>query len=47
MSFTKTGVPLKRIGQPDEVAKVIAWLLSENTSYMNGHSMLIDGGMKA
>ncbi len=48
IEFTvKTGVPLKRIGQPDEVAKVIAWLLSEDASYVNGHSMLIDGGMKA
>ena len=41
---TKLRVPMKRIGQPEEVAKTIAWLLSEDSSYVNGHHINIDGG---
>jgi len=40
-------VPMKRIGQPEEVANTIVWLLSEEASYINGNSMQIDGGMQA
>jgi len=40
-------VPMKRIGQPEEVAKAIVWLLSEDSTYVNGHSLLIDGGFMA
>ncbi|MGB0930619.1 MAG: SDR family NAD(P)-dependent oxidoreductase, partial [Chitinophagales bacterium] len=43
----KTRVPLKRLGKPEEIAKGIAWLLSEESSFVNGHSMFLDGGMKA
>ena len=41
---TKLRVPMKRIGQPEEVAKAIVWLLSDESSYVNGHHLLIDGG---
>lgn len=44
---TKVAVPMKRIGQPNEVANTIVWLLSEESSYINGHSLFIDGGMRA
>lgn len=40
-------VPMKRIGQPEEVAKAIVWLLSEESTYVNGHHLLIDGGFMA
>jgi len=40
-------VPMKRIGQPEEVANTIAWLLSKEASYINGIHMEIDGGMQA
>ena len=40
-------VPMKRIGQPEEVAETVLWLLSDKASYINGHSMHIDGGMRA
>jgi NAD(P)-dependent dehydrogenase (short-subunit alcohol dehydrogenase family) len=38
------GNPTKRLGQPEEVAKVVAFLLSEDASYVNGQTIAIDGG---
>lgn len=37
-------VPMKRIGKPDEVARVIAFLSSPGASYMSGNTVHIDGG---
>ncbi|HCF64592.1 MAG TPA: oxidoreductase, partial [Chitinophagaceae bacterium] len=34
----------KRLGLPHEVAKVVAFLLSEDSSYVNGQTIAIDGG---
>ena len=36
--------PIKRLGLPYEVAKVVAFLLSEDASYVNGQTIAIDGG---
>lgn len=36
--------PVKRLGLPSEVAKVVAFLLSEDASYLNGQTIAIDGG---
>ncbi|MGN6342486.1 MAG: glucose 1-dehydrogenase [Ginsengibacter sp.] len=36
--------PVKRLGLPTEVAKVVAFLLSEDASYVNGQTIAIDGG---
>jgi 3-oxoacyl-[acyl-carrier protein] reductase len=36
--------PLKRIGQPDEVADAIVWLASERASFITGQTLLVDGG---
>ena len=36
--------PTKRLGLPHEVAKVVAFLLSEDASYINGQTIAIDGG---
>jgi NAD(P)-dependent dehydrogenase (short-subunit alcohol dehydrogenase family) len=36
--------PAKRLGLPHEVAKVVAFLLSEDASYINGQTIAIDGG---
>ena len=43
----KHQIPMKRFGQPQEVADVIAWLCDANSSYVNGQEIRIDGGMKA
>lgn len=36
--------PIKRLGLPHEVAKVVAFLLSDDASYLNGQTIAIDGG---
>lgn len=38
-------VPLGRLGQPDEVAGIVAFLLSERASYITGASVDVAGGM--
>jgi len=37
-------VPLGRIGKPEELASMVAFLASEQASYVNGTSILVDGG---
>jgi len=37
--------PLKRLGEPREVAETIVWLASERASYVTGQTVLADGGM--
>lgn len=37
-------VPLKRIGEPRELADTIVWLASERASYVTGQTILVDGG---
>lgn len=36
--------PLKRLGQPEEVADAIAFLLSDEASFITGHGLVVDGG---
>ena len=37
--------PLKRLGEPREVADAIVWLASERASYITGQTILVDGGL--
>ena len=37
-------VPLKRLGDPDEVANVITFIASDASSYITGSNILVDGG---
>ncbi len=39
--------PVKRLGKPEEVAEAVVWLCSDAASFVNGETMLIDGGYVA
>jgi NAD(P)-dependent dehydrogenase (short-subunit alcohol dehydrogenase family) len=39
--------PMRRIGQPEEIADVVAFLLTDWASYVNGAEIMVDGGASA
>jgi NAD(P)-dependent dehydrogenase (short-subunit alcohol dehydrogenase family) len=41
------GVPIGRIGEPDEIAAAVEFLASDRASFITGHSLLVDGGKHA
>lgn len=41
----KSKVPVGRLGEPKEIANVYAFLSSDEASYINGHTLSVDGGM--
>lgn len=38
-------VPYKRIGEPEDVARAVAWLASDESDYVTGATLYVDGGM--
>ena len=38
---------LRRLGQPEEIAAVAAFLLSDDASFITGHALPVDGGYTA
>lgn len=38
------GIPLGRIGRPEEIASAVLWLCSEGASFVVGHALVVDGG---
>lgn len=45
LEITTGMIPMKRIGDPEEVASVAAWLASDESSYVTGITLFVDGGM--
>lgn len=40
-------IPVRRLGQPEDIAKAAAFLLSDDAAYVNGTSLILDGGTMA
>jgi len=40
-------IPVRRLGRPDDIAKAVAFLLSDDASYINGTVLALDGGTLA
>jgi NAD(P)-dependent dehydrogenase (short-subunit alcohol dehydrogenase family) len=39
--------PMKRGGEPEEIARAALFLASDESSYVNGHALVVDGGLSA
>jgi 3-oxoacyl-[acyl-carrier protein] reductase len=46
-NYIDNKIPLRRTGAPEEVASVIAFLVSDDASFVHGDAILIDGGQLA
>ncbi|MGH7152705.1 MAG: SDR family NAD(P)-dependent oxidoreductase, partial [Acetobacteraceae bacterium] len=40
-------VPFRRMGEPEEIAEMVAWLCSDRASYVTGACYNVDGGYMA
>ena len=38
-------IPLRRIAQPEDIANAVAWLASDQASYITGTTLFVDGGL--
>lgn len=46
-AFWRRSIALRREGEPEEVANMVAWLCSDQASYVTGANLFVDGGMTA
>ncbi len=37
--------PIKRSGRPEDIARAALWLASDDSSFVNGHALVVDGGL--
>lgn len=45
MDQMTAGVPAGRLGDPEEIAQAVVWLCSDDSSFVMGHPLTIDGGL--
>jgi 3-oxoacyl-[acyl-carrier protein] reductase len=43
----RASMPVKRLGQPEEVAAMVAYLVGQEAGFITGSSLTIDGGFSA
>ena len=44
MAVVQRQIPIKRLGQVNEIASLVSWLVSNENSYISGQNIMIDGG---
>ena len=37
--------PIKRSGLPEDIAQAALWLASDDSTFVNGHALVVDGGL--
>jgi len=47
LASVRKSIPLKRFGTADEVAGAVAWLVGDDSTYMTGQTLILDGGLSA
>lgn len=45
LPFTQGNVPMKRVGEPGDIGEAVAYLISDQASYITGVTLRVDGGL--
>jgi NAD(P)-dependent dehydrogenase (short-subunit alcohol dehydrogenase family) len=46
-ALVERGIPVGRLGRPEEIADAVAWLVSDRATFVNGATIVVDGGETA